>query len=278
MAKYFFFLIIFIQTHLSAVEFVLFTQPKTGTHLLIPILNGLTGKKVYWAKEFQEEVVSVEGDFLKVSSDPKFLFFSMWPTPWTSSVMDRVWETNRIKGTFLHLHPPYSPVMEEYLKQKNCISFFIKRDPRDQITSLLNHYKNIKCNDKQVEILESDDEKLMYMIKSDLRKETIAYRGWLKSPCCCILDFNKLMGAHGGSATDAEAMGQMQKIAAALQLKVSNKRLWKIYKKSFGTGWNFFRGKTNSWKEYFTEAHKQAVKLEIGDLLIELGYEKDLNW
>jgi hypothetical protein len=37
-------------------------------------------------------------------------------------------------------------------------------------------------------------------------------------------------------------------------------------------------GKVGEWKEYFNSEHKELFKRELGDLLIYMGYEKDLNW
>ena len=168
--------------------------------------------------------------------------------------------------------------MEKYLLEKKCVNFFIKRDPRDRIVSLLNHYRNIHLSDLRLESVDSDPERLLLMIRKDLRKFTLHFMGWLTSPASVVLDFSKLMGAHGGFATDRDALGEMRKIARALDIAITDAALGKIYRDSFGHGWNFFRGKVNSWKDYFNEEHKRAAKEEIGDLLIELGYEKDLNW
>ncbi len=33
-----------------------------------------------------------------------------------------------------------------------------------------------------------------------------------------------------------------------------------------------------AWKKYFSERHKEQFKKAAGDLLIEMGYEKDFNW
>jgi hypothetical protein len=59
---------------------------------------------------------------------------------------------------------------------------------------------------------------------------------------------------------------------------MTDDELKQIYHTHFGTGWNFFKGKVGTWKDYFKEEHKEATKKEIGDLLIELGYEGDLKW
>jgi len=40
----------------------------------------------------------------------------------------------------------------------------------------------------------------------------------------------------------------------------------------------FRSGKIGGWKKAFNEENKSIFKDLAGDLLIQLGYEKDLNW
>lgn len=268
---------VFLKLSLESNEFVLFTQPKTATHLLIPILAELTGKTVYWAPEYAknaESILNTEEMF----EDPQFYLFSLGKAPWDRHMMDLVWTINDEKGTFLHLHAPFSLSMEAYLKEKNCINIFIQRDPRDQIVSLLNHYRYIHWNDREVERISSDHEKLLYMIKNNSKNHSIHYLPWIYSPQCCVLNFEKLMGSRGGAASDEDALLEMKKIAAVLDINLSDAYLKEVYEKHWGNGWGFFKGKVGAWKEYFHEDHKSLMKEEIGDLLILLGYEKDLNW
>jgi hypothetical protein len=263
---------------LFSVDFTLFTQPKTGTHLLIPILVTLTGKSVSWAPKYTKTGEPIPENYEFNLEDPGQIAFSVAYLPWKVEILDLIWKRNEKKGAFLHLHPPYSPVLERYLMEKGCINFFVKRDPRDQVVSLLNHYKYIKLEDKSLAAISSDEERLLFMIQKDLRRQTLLFMGWLKSPVCCVLDFSKLMGAHGGVATNLDALEEMRKIASALELDCSDECLAQVYQKDFGRGWSFFRGKVGAWKAYFNEKHKTAAKQAIGDLLIELGYEEDCNW
>jgi Sulfotransferase domain len=41
---------------------------------------------------------------------------------------------------------------------------------------------------------------------------------------------------------------------------------------------HYRKGESGDWKEHFTNQHKDYFKEHFGTLLIELGYEKDLNW
>lgn len=38
------------------------------------------------------------------------------------------------------------------------------------------------------------------------------------------------------------------------------------------------KGQSGNWRQEFDEEVKERFKAVAGDLLIELGYEKDLNW
>jgi hypothetical protein len=40
----------------------------------------------------------------------------------------------------------------------------------------------------------------------------------------------------------------------------------------------FRKAQPGNWREYFSEANKAAFKTVAGDILIQLGYEKDHNW
>jgi hypothetical protein len=40
----------------------------------------------------------------------------------------------------------------------------------------------------------------------------------------------------------------------------------------------FRKGVPGSWQEYFTLKNKQTFKEVAGDLLIQMDYEKDIDW
>ena len=46
----------------------------------------------------------------------------------------------------------------------------------------------------------------------------------------------------------------------------------------FGDSVTFHKGQIGAWKTEFTENHKKLFKEIAGQLLIDLGYEKDYNW
>ncbi|MFI0435577.1 MAG: sulfotransferase domain-containing protein [Parachlamydiaceae bacterium] len=263
---------IFSTLSLSAVDFVLFTQPKTGTHLLTPILAELTGKAPYCPRKYMKDNV------VKNQNQPIHVIYLEQGCPCSIEAVNKIWEINAQQGSFLHFHTPYSQELENDLKEKKMVVFFVKRDPRDQIVSLLNHYKKYGFLDKKLEQIPSDDQRLLFMIQKRLKRSLLFFNGWLSSPICCVLDFAKLMGSHGGVAENADAIDEMKKMATILELHLSDDQLKEIYLHHFGKSGGFFKGKVGAWQDYFLEEHKVEVKKEIGLLLIELGFEKDLNW
>jgi sulfotransferase 6B1 len=61
---------------------------------------------------------------------------------------------------------------------------------------------------------------------------------------------------------------------------LSREQASQIVRKMYGKGSLTFRkGQSGDWRNHFTDAHKRDFKeTAAGELLIELGYEKDANW
>lgn len=193
------------------------------------------------------------------------------------------------KADFLVSHAPYSVAMEQLLKQRNDIVFFLIRDPRDWIISVIRHPEisgvdifGAPIGDKHFVSLDIDQKidsilngtATYYSAREILNK----FLPWAKSPICCSIRFEALLGPRGGSCSEKEQLKELRKIAHALQLDVSDGALLEAFEACYGIGDFFFKGKAGAWKEYFKERHKARCKELLGDILIELGYEKDYNW
>ena len=82
----------------------------------------------------------------------------------------------------------------------------------------------------------------------------------------------------------------MKSLFVHLDIKISDTQLKSILEKySFkniagrkkGEGdkkSHYRKGMAGDWRNYFTDNHKAEFKEVAGDILIELGYEKDKNW
>lgn len=274
-------------------EFVLFTMPKTGTHLIRPFLEYLTDKDSisYWS----HEVHCPKSYLYDKNMTDLFLLLphvvqAYWlhqpiPTHCFVPILDDLQYTEG----FLVTHAPFSPEMETVLKERNSVVFFLIRDPRDWVISVIKHppisgvdiYGN-PIGDKSFLSLDMD-QKIHYVIQGtpwyySAPEVFEKFLPWMQSPICCTLRFEALLGPRGGLYSAKEQMDELKKIANALKLDVSDEMLLEAFEASFGKGVVFSKGKAGSWKEHFNEEHKNHFKEVFGDLLIELGYEKDHNW
>lgn len=273
--------------------FVLFTMPKTGTHLMRPLLEFFTGKDSvsYWSKE-----IDLPKDYLynKEATDQLISISTNVQAYWLQQPVDtnsfmKVLDRLDANNDFLVTHAPYSKQMEELLKERNAITFFLIRDPRDWIVSVIKHPPisgvdifGGPIGDRHFLSL-NNDQKIRYILEGtpvyySILETYHRFLGWKNSPVCCALRFEALLGPRGGSYSVSEQIAELRKIADALYIDVDDDILLEAFDESFGVGKVFSKAKTGSWKEYFNAENKELFKQRLGTLLIELGYEKDNNW
>lgn len=109
------------------------------------------------------------------------------------------------------------------------------------------------------------------------------WRGWLDDPSALCVRFEDLVGARGGGD---EAI-RIDTIARILDHVGSPLERDEIERR-FGSGdldpneSHTFRkgggGRTGGWRDHLTDEHVEAFKCVAGDLLVDLGYERDLDW
>jgi len=274
-------------------EIVLFTMPKTGTHLLRPLLEHLSEKKSvsYWSNE----VVCPKSYLYEKNITNLFLLLphvlqAYWlhqpiPSSCFNSILDKIHNSN----AFLVTHAPYSEEMESVINKRNGIVFFLIRDPRDWVISVIKHppisgvdiyggpigdhtFQSLDMSQKINTVI--DGTPFYYSGREVFNK----FLPWLNSSTCCVLRFEALLGPKGGSYSENDQIVELRKIANALHLDVTDKQLLEAFDASFGKGIIFTKGKAGTWKEYFSQENKNNFKQHLGDILIELGYEKDYNW
>jgi hypothetical protein len=116
-----------------------------------------------------------------------------------------------------------------------------------------------------------------YPEQSDIRDLLLGYMPWLSKPYVYVTTFEDLVGPLGKGDSNLQTE-QILAIAKHLKLSISDEDLAHIKTYMFGGTHTFRRGVIGSWRKSFSEEHKLACKELIGDLLIQLGYEKDTNW
>lgn len=269
-------------------EFALYTLPKTGTHLMLPLLQIFTGRKNFGLEAFPRLTPCPDYDLLCELNKDMTKVQLHWVRQYYpldlevfNQVVDSMWSRNQ----FFYRHIPYTPSMEANMIKRDAVVFHVIRDPRDFIVSLLNHLLNLGVflyNPAWFRSLSTDEQIRTILLGTDVNNSgpTLIRRfiGWKDSPVACVLQFEKLMGPKGGAYDQETQIAELRKITDALDIEISDEGLLEAYEKSYGQSRYFYKGIVGTWKDYFNEENKQLFKEVLGDLVISLGYEKDNNW
>jgi hypothetical protein len=223
------------------------------------------------------------------------------------------------KFWFPHLLP-MAEYIEKFARRADIALFFIYRDPRDQVVSLMHHIRRLRARKddswKEEADALSDDELLTAAIQgcklhvtdnqtethiftTDVNTRYRTYLKWLDVPGVHATRFEDLIGAEGGGSREAQHQ-EIRNIALHMGVILDNEAVDHVTKKIkkaflekeslfddhddvqhkalFGDSVTFHKGQIGAWKNEFTENHKKLFKEIAGQLLIDLGYEKDYNW
>jgi len=248
-------------------DYVLLTIPKSGTHLMKKLLEMISKNK---SKHFSAiiELVPYRLSFVQNPIVLKIFSDSLPKLP-----------------TSLEAHFNFAWVIKSYLKNKpHLTKIILIRDLRDVCVSTVfyidkifpSFFGNI-----------SFDEKLMHTIVCkrkffrnhvfNVRRESKAALKWLRDPSVTVCRFEDLCGEQGGCTRIAQEK-EIVKIASALDVSLSSEELGSIINNLWGGTKTFRKGQTGGWKKHFKPHHIAAFKRNLGQLLIDLGYEKDNNW
>lgn len=247
-------------------SFFMNSVPKSGTHLLKNILQGMPS----------------------VTHDPKNEFYEGY----SYQLKDHFYKLGQMKPNEFGVgHVYYSPEWLHLLKRLNMKQIFLSRDPRDVVVSLVYFILEKYPNHPLYEYLskEAKDQKQRYMalingIKigkmnypsiSDSFKQ---YTGWLNDPNTLSITFEDLIQSIELSRltlvkiTDYLWNGFTPPIPLDQMVERMEERMHHKYSLTFRSG------KIGSWKLEFDDEIKTAFKKVAGNLLIELGYEEDQEW
>ena len=243
--------------------------PKSGSHLLIQILMGLTKIGPFVNPGFPP----INRDEVNRKMDQAVMV----------KKLQRM-RSGDISYSYLDCSPPYI----DLLTAPGMAAIFIYRDPRDVVVSEIKYAADIQTrHDLHTyfnEVLTSDEDRLNFVIRGShlpelpyngVRTRFFSYMGWLDQPILS-LRFEDLVLRH------EEAYHNLLDYLAEYDFTPSVSRqeavqvlMDSIAPKKSGT---FRKGKPGGWKEVFTESNKTLFKQEAGDILIRLGYEKDMDW
>jgi hypothetical protein len=245
-------------------------MPKSGSHLIIQVLQGLTGLGPF-----------VNGGFPPVNRGEDN---SKLPEKAILANIQRM-QPGDIAYGYLKAQQPFISA----LTAPGRASVFVYRDPRDVIVSHVFYatqmYPGHWMHRYYTETLHSMEERINAAIQgvdeegtelSDIRTKYLAYMGWLEQPEVLCLRFEDLIlervAALGRLLEYLEVRGFTPQVHRAQAIAVLEEA---IKPKKSGT---FRKGQPGNWREHFTPANKDLFKEQTGDLLLRLGYEQDDTW
>jgi len=266
LCKKFIFFICFFQLFFQILQgnhsqIVLISIPKCGTHLSIKTISLLSDR----------ECISTS------LHDKKEKLYYL---------------TNLPANYFWKSHEKYQGyIADQLLKTKSKI-IFIYRDPRDCIISHIYWNEFGRYEYYPERILEHSPEfdmstAIFSMIRGDTTYKNSheinianffkSYLPWSNVPGVLTIQFEDLVGPQGGGSAQKQ-YECIKKIATHLGCDTNDEMIAYVANNLFGDTKTFRKGKIGDWKNHFNPEHKQAFKEIAGQLLIDLGYEKDLNW
>ena len=246
------------------------SKPKSGSHLLLQILNGFTRIMPY-KYVAADPVRTIEKDGRRRTNAEILRDLQRIPS-----------------GVIGWGYVEASPENVAFLCQADRVNYFIYRDPRDMLVSQVffatdmheEHgmhqlYKSLPDFDERLKVaITGIDHDEFYMVS--VRQRYAAVFEWLEQPHVMCIRFEDLIN-HRAATLDA-MLDEVESIGYTI-LTPRDKALSILVETIQPKKSHTFRsGKTGGWKEHFTDEHKALFKEVAGDLLVKLGYEKDNDW
>jgi len=246
------------------------SKPKSGSHLLLQILNGFTQIMPYRYVD-AEPIRTIKKDGGRRTADDVLKDLQHVP--------DSVIGWGYVEATEENA---------SFLTKAGRVNYFIYRDPRDMLISQVffatdmheehgmhEHYNSLPDFGERLKVaitgIDKDDLK---MVSVKQRYEGVFQ--WLEQKNVMCIRFEDLI--NNRDVTLNAMLDEVEKTGYKIRIpreKALSVLVEAIQPKKSHT---FRSGKTGGWKEYFTEEHKKLFKDIAGDLVIRLRYEQNDNW
>jgi len=243
--------------------------PKSGTHLLLQILQALPDTTHY-------------GSFIATTPT---LTFAERSRGAHLRLLGRI-----APGELVPAHLYYHDEYHELLSRKHCVSYFIYRDPRDVAVSeahYLTHMNRWHRLHRHFKNLPSDEDRITFSILGnrahptpydypDIAERFEKYRGWLDHGTVLGVRFEDLVSERRDETVRAVIRFYLDRTGSRASAdELVDRALSGINSAASHT---FREGKIGGWKSEFTAEHSRQMQDVAGRLLIELGYESELDW
>ena len=246
------------------------SKPKSGSHLLLQILNGYTEIMPYAYVE-AEPVRTIEKEGRRKTHEE--ILAELRRTP---------------RGVISWGYVEASAANTAFLCKPDRVNYFLYRDPRDMLVSQVffatdiheehgmhDYYKSLPDFGARLKVaITGIDRGGLHMVSVNQRYEGVfEWLGQKHVRCIRFEDLvNKRTATLNGMLDEVENTGYTIPTPRAKALTSLEKAIQP------GKSHTFRSGKTGGWREHFTEEHKRLFKEIAGDLLVRLGYEKSNDW
>lgn len=246
------------------------SKPKSGSHLLLQILNGVTQIMPYrYVQVNPVRTITKEGRRKKKE--------------------EILQELKAIPGGVIGWgYVEASPGNVAFLCQPGRVNYFVYRDPRDMLVSQVffatdmqeehgmhEYYKSLPDFGERLKVaITGIDRDGLRMVSVKQRYEGVFE--WLEQEHVLCIRFEDLIDRRDTTLNamldEVERTGYRIPTPreTALKTLINAIRPRKSH--------TFRSGKTGGWRDHFAAEHKQLFKDVAGDLLVRLGYEKSNDW
>ena len=245
-------------------------MPKSGSHLIIQVLQGLTRIGPFVNPGFPP--VNRAEDNQQISDQ---------------GILEKIYrmQSGDIGYGYLDARDEFVSA----LTRPGMASIFVFRDPRDMIISHVfyatemfpDHGMHRYYTEKLTNMEERIDAAIGGVSESGLdlkgvRARYDAHLGWLEQPDVLSLRFEDLRLNRSQAFNQMLAYLEEKGFTPQISREEAIETLGEaVQPKKSGT---FRSGKVGSWREYFSQENVDYFKRSTGDLLTKLGYEQDDSW
>ncbi len=249
------------------------SKPKSGSHLLLQILNGFTQIMPYRYVD-ADPIRTIEKEGRKKNKEEILSELK--------SIPRAVIGWGYVEAT---------PENIAFLCKPDRVNYFIYRDPRDMLVSQVffatdmqeehgmhEYYKSLSDFGERLNVaIAGIDRDGLYMVNVKQRYEGVFQ--WLDASrqknLMCIR-FEDLIDKR--DATLNSMLDEVEK--TGYRIPTAREKALSVLVEAIqpSKSHTFRSGKTGGWKQYFTDEHKKLFKNVAGDLLINLGYEQNNDW
>lgn len=244
--------------------------PKSGTHLLVQIVEGLPDRSNY-------------GAFLG-SETSSFQLRERSPENTCRFIRGFV------PGEIIRGHLYYEPLYADELARRHTVNYFIYRDPRDVVVSEAHYLREMNrwhrlhpyfrdaasIEDAIMLSINGLDPPVPGVFYPNIGERFARYHGWLERDDCLTIRFEDLVSERQPELVRAIAEFYAPRTTTPFDVDAAVAKMSTLIapKKSH----TFRSGKKAGWQREFTAAHRARFTEVAGDLLLRLGYEPNHDW